>query len=156
MRKNSPMNILPQLILVCGNPSRGDDALGPSLVAKLRDTGVPPGIELIEDFQLQVEHALDLHGRKRVLFVDASVAAAPPFTVERLTPALDMTYTTHVMSPQAVLYTYFQIHHQAPPPSFLLSIRGTSFSLGQPLSEQAQINLSAALAWTLHWWAQPL
>ena len=30
------------------------------------------GVELLEDYQLQVEHTLDLVGRERVLFVDAS------------------------------------------------------------------------------------
>jgi hydrogenase maturation protease len=135
------------LILACGNPSRGDDALGPALVNKLRAHGLPPGIEIVEDFQLQVEHALDMHGRDLVLFVDASASALAPFQVERLAPAQESAYTTHIMAPSAVLYTYREIHKAPPPPSFLLSIRGQDFALGQPLSAAAEANLAAAAEW---------
>jgi hydrogenase maturation protease len=62
------------LVLAVGNPSRGDDALGPALLERLRDAGVDAAgdVELLTDFQLQIEHALDLQGRQAVLFVDAA------------------------------------------------------------------------------------
>ncbi len=53
----------PTLVFACGNPSRGDDALGPELLRVLEQScasGELSGIELLTDFQLQVEHALDL------------------------------------------------------------------------------------------------
>ena len=58
-----------------GNPSRGDDALGSLLLARA-ETEVDrlPGLDvaLVEDFQLQVEHALDLEDRDLALFIDAA------------------------------------------------------------------------------------
>ena len=62
-----------------GNRSRGDDALGPLCVERLRDAMAQrEDIEFLDDYQLMVEHVLDLHGRTRVLLVDASLAARRP------------------------------------------------------------------------------
>ncbi|MDP2785684.1 MAG: Ni/Fe hydrogenase, partial [Sulfurimicrobium sp.] len=63
----------PLLVFGYGNPSRGDDALGPLLLEQLAALNLPH-VELLTDFQLQVEHAVDLQGRERVLFIDASVS----------------------------------------------------------------------------------
>ena len=53
------------VIFAVGNPSRGDDALGPELLARLADwlakQNPAVDVELVEDFQLQIEHALDVH-----------------------------------------------------------------------------------------------
>ena len=64
----------PLLVLAVGNPSRGDDALGPLLLERLQADGWDAGgqVELLCDFQLQVEHTLDLQGRSAVLLVDAA------------------------------------------------------------------------------------
>ena len=76
----------PTLVFGWGNRSRGDDALGPLFVERLLATR-PAGVEGLEDYQLQVEHALDLVGRRRVLFVDASRVALPPFETSAVEPA---------------------------------------------------------------------
>ena len=131
------------LVFGYGNPSRGDDALGPLLLERLGASPCP-GIECLTDFQLQVEHALDLEGRDLVLFIDAHLSCQPPFEFSRLQPACDNSYTTHAMSPSAVLQVYRIIKHKEPPPSFLLSIRGERFELGDPLSPQARDNLAKA------------
>jgi len=101
-------------------------------------------VDLLTDFQLQIEHAIDLEGRKRVLFVDASLSASAPFEVVRLQPEQDASYTTHAMSPQALLSVYQQINGCAPPPAWLLSIRGYEFGLGLPLTTAANRHLLAA------------
>ncbi len=95
----------PVLLLAVGNPSRGDDALGPRL-AELAEAANLPGVEVIVDFQLQVEHALDLVGRERVIFVDAGAGTEPPFVFRRVQPAAEFLHTSHALSPEAVLATY--------------------------------------------------
>ncbi len=140
----------PLLVFGWGNPSRGDDALGPLLVERIEALRLPD-VECLTDFQLQVEHALDLHGRRRILFVDASVDAAAPFSASRIDPAKDASFTTHAMTPQAVLQVYRDLEDEDPPPTWLLAIRGESFELGQAPSAAAQGNLAAAVAWTRHW-----
>lgn len=135
----------PVLIFGYGNPSRGDDALAPVLLQRL-DELVLPDVELITDFQLQVEHALDLVGRELALFIDASVAAPAPYAFTRLAPQQDASYTSHEMSPAAVLHVYREIHGSEPPPCFQLAVRGEFFDLGTPLSEDAERHAEAAFA----------
>ena len=49
----------PVLAVFIGNPSRGDDALGPHLCGRLADwlenAGLSAAVDVIEDFQLQIE-----------------------------------------------------------------------------------------------------
>ncbi len=105
------------LIFGYGNPSRGDDALGPLLLERLEAQGFP-GVECLTDFQLQVEHALDLEGRELALFIDAHLSCQPPFEFSPLHPESDRSYTTHAMSPAAVLQVFSEIHRSPPPPLF--------------------------------------
>lgn len=141
----------PTLVFGWGNPSRGDDALGPLFVERIEALKLP-GVECLTDFQLQVEHALDLRGRRHVLFVDASVDV-PAYAARRIEPARDTTFTTHAISPQSVMQTYLDIENTEPPPCWLLAIGGRSFELGEPLSMDAEANLVAALAWAREWLA---
>ncbi|AGX87073.1 hydrogenase maturation protease [Candidatus Symbiobacter mobilis] len=148
------MRIAPLLVLAWGNPARGDDALGPSFLEALHNV-LPQReqVELLEDFQLMPEHALDLLGRERVLFVDASATAAAPFTTRPLHAAQDASHTTHALSPEAVLQVYLTLQGHPAPPSTLLAIRGEQFELGQSLSPSAQAHLQAAVQWAVEQWA---
>lgn len=145
----------PTLVFGWGNPSRGDDALGPlfvehftALAARHPEWGA---VDTLTDFQLQVEHALDLQGRTRVLFVDASLDTPAPCRLERINARRDASFSTHAMSPQSVLQVYAEIEDDAPPPCWLLSIRGERFELGEGLSAGAGTNLAAALAVAADW-----
>jgi hydrogenase maturation protease len=146
------VSVAPLLVFGWGNPSRGDDALGPLLIEQLRGAA-PPGfsIEYLEDYQLQVEHALDLVGRKRVLFVDASLGGNAPFEASHIKAAQDATITTHAMSPQALMQVFQDIQGEPAPASMLLAIRGQCFELGEPLSEAALSNLQVAVVWAMSW-----
>ncbi|HQW20389.1 MAG TPA: hydrogenase maturation protease [Rhodocyclaceae bacterium] len=143
------------LIFGWGNPSRGDDALGPLFIEQLEALALQHpewgALEFLCDFQLQVEHALDLRGRQRVLFVDAGLPAGAPFSVENIGPARDASFTSHAMTPQAVLHAWTLLERQAPPATLLLRIRGEQFGLGLEMSAAAQENLAAALAWAENW-----
>ncbi len=136
----------PTLLFGWGNASRGDDALGPAFVERLRALGLP-GVECLDDYQLQPEHALDLAGRTRVLFVDASISCAAPFELSVLQPKRDASFSSHAMSPAALLQAYLDVHGTPPPPATLLAIRGERFELGEPMGEAARANLEAALSW---------
>jgi hydrogenase maturation protease len=142
------------LILGWGNLSRGDDALGPLFIAGLRaqlPAELMDEVEFLEDYQLQVEHALDLVGRKRVLFVDASLTCVAPFKARRVQARRDTSYTSHALSPEALLQVFEDMQGTPPPPATLLAIRGEAFELGAPMSAAAQSHLAAALAWGLDW-----
>jgi hydrogenase maturation protease len=136
----------PLLVFGWGNASRGDDALGPLFIERLRALALP-GVECLDDYQLQPEHALDLAGRAGVLFVDASLTGAAPFEVSALQPGRDASFSSHAMSPAALLQAYIDVHGSAPPPATLLAIRGERFELGEPMSDSAKAHLDAALSW---------
>ncbi len=145
----------PLLVFGWGNLSRGDDALGPLCIEHLRaacsDTAA---VEFLDDYQLQVEHALDLVGRSRILFVDASLSCAAPFEVMPLQAAKDASFTTHAMSPQALMQVFVNLHGVAPPPCTLLAIRAEHFELGEPPSVAALNHLQVAMQWALGWLQQ--
>jgi hydrogenase maturation protease len=164
VKSTEPSNsVAPVLIFTYGNPSRGDDALGPVIFEMLEKnkqqssernsvdcTGLDWSrfdwnrIDLLTDYQLQIEHAVDLEQRECVLFIDASVSASAPYTFYPLQAERDSSYTTHAMSPVAVLDVYQQINQHKPPPAYMLTIRGYQFELGQTLTEQAKENLQQA------------
>jgi len=133
----------PILIFAIGNESRGDDALAPLLVRQLQTECIEQ-VELIEDYQLQVEHVTDLAGRSAVLFVDADVSCVEPFHFSEIAAEHDHSYTSHAMTPFALLHTYRQVYGVDAPPAFLLRIRGYDFELGNPLSVKVVVNLEAA------------
>lgn len=136
------------IIFGVGNPARGDDALGPSLLNLIEKErthwNIVHQIKLITDYQLQIEHAADLETCDVAFFVDASVRTSTPYGFNRLKPRHDTSYTTHALNPAAVLQVYEDVNRQSAPQAFLLSIRGESFELGDSLSEPAQRNLAAA------------
>ncbi|MDE2310616.1 MAG: hydrogenase maturation protease [Betaproteobacteria bacterium] len=139
----------PILIFVVGNESRGDDALAPLLLRRLeawlQKEGRGADFELIEDFQLQIEHAMDLAGRQMVLFIDAGMDTPAPYAFYRAQPRGASTPFSHALTPEAVLAVYPQIYREAPPPAFILCIRGEQFELGTALSPAAASRLDSAM-----------
>ena len=132
------------LIFTWGNPSRGDDAIGPQIYELLLQQA-HNDVDLLTDFQLQIEHAVDLENRQRILFLDASVSAAAPFEFRRLTAVKDESYSTHAVSPRSLLSVYEKVNRQSAPPAYMLSVRGYQFDLGLPLSDEANTNLNQAI-----------
>lgn len=147
--------VAPLLVLAWGNPSRGDDALGPLLAERLlahaEAASLAGRVEVLTDFQLQVEHALDLVGRERILFVDAALGLAEPFTVRPLQAARGGGIGSHALAPEAVLQVYEDLHGHAPPAATLLAIRASAFELGAAPSVQALSDLDQAIAWACRW-----
>ncbi len=145
----------PLLVLAWGNPSRGDDALGPLLAERLlahaEAASLAGRVEVLTDFQLQVEHALDLVGRERILFVDAALDLEDPFTVRPLQPTRGGGLGSHALAPGAVLQVYRDLHGHPPPPAMLLAIRASAFELGAAPGVQALSDLDQAFAWTCRW-----
>ena len=142
-----------------GNPGRGDDALGLALLrrfASQQETqNVLRGCRLIEAIQLQIEHALDLIDQELALVVDAAVAGRAPYAFRRLQAQRDVTYTSHAMSPEALLQVYETICGRSAPPAYQLMILGERFDLEAPLSERAERHLDAAYEFLAHLCAVP-
>jgi hydrogenase maturation protease len=147
----------PWLVLAVGNPSRGDDALGPLLIERLSqellaDVEYNSGdVEFLTDFQLQVEHALDLIGRRAVLFVDAALpGVVEKVAIDVITADEGVPPASHALRAGAVLNVAIRINGHAPP-AWQLAIEGCEFALGEGLSEAAERNLSGAIVAARHW-----
>ena len=140
----------PVVVFSVGNPSRGDDAIGPLLAGRLEEwldnEGLVEGFELIEDFQLQIEHALDLQGRELALFIDSGSGTAAPCTFRHVVASPGVAHSTHTLPPEAVLHVFRQTEGGEPPPAFVLCVRGEEFGLGQPLTAAARAHADAAWA----------
>jgi hydrogenase maturation protease len=140
----------PLLVLAAGNPARGDDGAGPWLAARLGG----PGVEVIEDFQFQVEHALDLEGRAAVLFIDAAEpgAAGGGLRLAPLQPAQALPALSHALTPAGVLHVAQRLGRPVPP-AWQLAVEGQAFGLGEGLGPAMLARLPAALALARGWLA---
>jgi len=137
------------VVFAVGNRSRGDDAIGPLLLERLEAwlAGVDRGADfaLIEDFQLQIEHALDLAGRRLALFVDAGTGTPAPYDFRTIGAAAPGgSHSSHALGPAAVLGVYRQVTGEDPPPAFVLCVRGERFALGEDPSPAARVHIEAA------------
>lgn len=141
------------LLFGYGNPGRGDDALGPLLVEHIAQLQLADAACLV-DMQLLIEHAADLTGFNRIIFVDADMSCQEPFEFSAVTAEKDASYTSHALTPATLLYVYQQIYSHTAPPAFLLRIRGYRFELGDYLSIQANKNLAAAILKIQQWHLQ--
>jgi hydrogenase maturation protease len=132
-----------------GNVSRGDDGAGPLLLSRIDEARWRDAVT-IEDWQLQLEHALDLEGADLALFLDAGTGTPAPFAFREIFSRRGMTHTSHALPPESVLAVYTEVTGKTPPPAFLLCVRGDSFELGDDLSEDVSERCEIAWAFLQH------
>ncbi len=116
-------------VFAWGNTARGDDAIGPILAERLRAMEIP-GLRVIEDHQLNIEHVTDIAPGAATLFIDASVEIEEGYRLERIGPSKDGNFSTHAISPQALLNVYEQTMKRPAPDSWLLHVAAREFELG--------------------------
>ena len=134
-----------------GNPGRGDDGLGPAFAARIADL---PGVTTSDDYQLTVDHALQITSADRVVFVDALLRSDAPFEFSEVTASADHNVTSHSLSPQAVLALCTMLYGKTPR-AFVLGITGQEFGeVREGLSQTAQCNLSSAETFLRDWLGQ--
>lgn len=141
------------LVIGYGNPGRGDDGLGPRLATWAAEQGLP-GLEVICDFQLKVEHAISVAAASRVLFVDACLECDRAFRISPVSPSAAAGIDSHSVDPAAVM-GLASLLFGASPPADVLAIAGTDFDmLEDELSAGALRNLAEAQQGFLRWYAQ--
>jgi hydrogenase maturation protease len=140
----APTNAMPRVVVLgWGNVTRSDDALGPLLLRRVRRARLQH-VTIVEDFQLQPEHAFDLGGHDLALFVDAGFGMPEPFAFFETAPRASMAFSSHKMAPEAVLDIHERVLGETPPPAFILSVAGEDFSVGDTLSAAAAQRLELA------------
>lgn len=141
------------LLFGYGNPGRGDDALGPLVIERMNQLKLV-NVTCLVDMQLLIEHATDLAGFDQILFIDADMSCREPFEFAAASAEKDSSYTSHTLTPAALLFIYQQVYQHVAPPAFLLHIRGYDFELGDVLSTRASVNLEAAIKQIQQWHLQ--
>jgi hydrogenase maturation protease len=131
-------------VLGYGNPGRADDGLGPKAAERLAALALE-FVMVDAAFQLNIEDAEAISGYDVAIFVDASLSAPEPFSFERLYPADEVTFTSHSVSPGSTMKLCTD-HFGPAPEAWVMAIRGYSFEFEEGLTEEAQRNLEAALA----------
>lgn len=143
------MSVGRTLLLAFGNKARQDDALAPLLAEQLKALELAHvGISI--DYQLCVEHAFDLAGYDRVVFMDAA-RIDRPFQFNELPPAQSGTLTSHRVDPAVVLHMAHKLFN-AQTRGYILAIQGYDFDgIAEGLSPGAQDNLKAAHQFLKDW-----
>jgi hydrogenase maturation protease len=132
------------LVLGYGNPGRQDDGLGPAAAGALCRLGWR-NVTTVDDYQLNIEDALDIAAHDIVWFVDAAKTGFAPFSVQHVRPSATLEFTSHLLRPAALL-AIAQGYCKRAPPAFLLGIRGYEFAFAETLTPGGRANLRAALA----------
>lgn len=132
------------LVLGYGNPGRQDDALGPAVAEGIEVLGLS-GVTVETDYQLNIEHGAMIAEHDAVVFVDASREAREPFSLKKIAPASEITFTSHSVSPEAVL-AIAEEHFDSHPRAWVLAVRGYEFEFAEGLSARARENCGKAVA----------
>jgi hydrogenase maturation protease len=130
------------LVLGYGNPGRQDDGLGPAAAAAMDELGWP-NLTAFDNYQLNIEDALEVAAHDVVWFIDASKTAPSPYEVHDVVPALTIDFTSHLVRPETVLAIARQCYGRAAR-AYLLAIRGYDFAFVEELTGMATENLRAA------------
>lgn len=132
------------LLFGIGNSGRCDDGLGWAFLDRIRlETAFSGRLEY--RYQLQVEDAALISSAQHVVFVDSWQGQLPGgFHWQPCTPAADFEFTTHALSPQAVMHLCRDLYRKTPR-AHLLTIQGSCWDLGTGLSPAAEGCLEEAL-----------
>jgi hydrogenase maturation protease len=132
------------LVLGYGNPGRQDDGLGPAVAASVDAQGWPH-VTAQDNYQLNIEDAIDVAAHDIVWFVDATKVGPEPYDVQVVQPAASIEFTSHLVRPAAIL-AIAQRCYGASPQAFTLAVRGYEFAFIEALTSAAVRNLHDALA----------
>ena len=137
------------LILACGNPVRGDDAVALQLARQLRDQFADPQIAVHTSQQWTPELAEPLSRCDLAIFLDASARFSPGFVhCESVRPHVGEAHVviTHSCTPSLLLRLSHQLYNHVPQRAFLLTIGAQSFAFSYSLSSPVQRAIPEALS----------
>ena len=134
------------LLIGIGNSAREDDGLGWAFLEQVEGSTSFEG-DCLYRFQLNLEDAELITHYERVFFVDAFRGELTGnFSFNPCLPKAGSGYSTHLLSPESILYLCQQLYEQTPQ-AWMLAIQGYQWELKEGLSPQAQENLRKSLSW---------
>lgn len=132
------------LVIGVGNNSRQDDGIGWKFLEILEIEYFNPD-NLVYKYQLMVEDAELISKYSTVYFVDACTTPLPNgFEIKPLQACEKITYSTHKMPPEEIIYLTQTIYNKFPK-TYLIKIKGYQWDLQIGLSKKAQKNVEKAV-----------
>jgi len=137
------------LILACGNPLRGDDAVALHLARQLREQFAGPEILVHTTQQWTPELAELLSRCDLAIFLDASQRFSPGFVhCEAVTPYVGEGHAllTHSCNPALLLLMSRQLYNRLPRRAYLVTVGAQSFAFSFSLSSAVHNAIPEAIA----------
>ncbi len=134
------------LIYGYGNPGRQDDGLGIALTTRLETWVLEnqlPGFAFENNYQLNIEDAIEIANKDLVIFADASEEAIEDFCFSVVDGSAKLSFTTHAASPGYIVQLCKELFDREPR-VLLLHIKGYQWAFQEGLSDQAAKNLDRA------------
>jgi hydrogenase maturation protease len=130
------------VVIGCGNPLRGDDAFGPTLIQRLWAEGVPDGVVLVDGGTAGMDVAFKMRDAEHVVIVDAATTGATPGTVYRVPgeeledlPAIDGLHTHQFRWDHALAFGRWLLAEHYPRRVTVYLVEAAATVHGAPLSE---------------------
>ena len=147
--KDSEIKIARLLLIGIGNNGRGDDGLGWKFLDLFKEVNRDQ-IDLEYRYQLQVEDAELISHYEVVIFIDAiHQPLKEGFEVKQCEAANHYYFSSHLQSPEAILYLAQVIFNKSPE-AYTLAISGVNWELTTSISESATNNLHCAMQYFEH------
>ncbi|MBS1793843.1 MAG: hydrogenase maturation protease [Acidobacteria bacterium] len=129
------------LVIGCGNLLRGDDSVGPILIRRLWELGLPEGVFCCDGGTAGMDVAFQMRGKDRVIIVDAAKTGETPGTVfkvpgaelENLPPLTDI-HTHNFRWDNALAFGRWLLKDEYPRDVTVYLIEGENFEFGEVLS----------------------
>lgn len=137
------VNVKKILVIGFGNPSRGDDGLGPAIAERLEQENLQ-NVTVDSDYQLTVEDSAEAAKYDIVIFADASVNCDEPFSFKALAAKESTSFSSHSVEPAEVMGLAEKLFKSKAQP-FMLEIRGYNFEMyEEKFTDKAKENLEKA------------
>ncbi len=136
-------------IVGCGNPIRGDDGVGPRMIRKLWELGLPPNIKLVDGGTSGIDVIFHIQNMDKVIFVDAcftgekagTIYEVPVKEIEEL-PPLEEANLHSIKWFHAVAISKYMIKDQLPEDIKVYLIEGKNFNIGEDLSDEVENSMN--------------
>jgi hydrogenase maturation protease len=138
------------LIIGCGNLLRGDDGVGPFIIRKLWDLGLPEGVRVADGGTAGMDVAFKMRGADQVIIVDAARTGAEPGTLYRVPgeeleqlPPLTGIHMHAFRWDHALAFGRWLLKDEYPQNITVYLIEGACFDFGASLSQPVVEQMNA-------------
>lgn len=141
------------LVIGCGNLLRGDDSVGPVMVRRLWELGLPEGVVCCDGGTAGMDVAFQMRGKERVIIIDAAATGEAPGTVfkvpgselENLPPLTDI-HTHNFRWDNALAFGRWLLKDEYPDDITVYLIEGANFEFGETISEKVRESMEKLAA----------